>query len=183
MANSEPVADGAPVAGWAPVIEDPAFERLLRPGAVLRRLATGATWAEGPVWLPHDGSVLWSDVVGDRVLRWYPDGSVSVFLDARRVRERAHAGPRRVDRRLLARPSAASNGSPWTGRPSRSWIATGACGSTRPNDVVVKSDGTIWFSDPPYGITSDREGHPAPSEIGDYLVFRFDPANGRARRP
>ena len=80
MTNTEPVADGAPVAGWAPVIEDPAFERLLRPGAVLRRLATGATWAEGPVWLPHDGSVLWSDVVGDRVLRWDPDGSVSVFL-------------------------------------------------------------------------------------------------------
>ena len=44
-----------------------------------------------------------------------------------------------------------------------------------PNDVVVKSDGTIWFSDPPYGITSDREGHRPPSEIGDNLVFRFDP--------
>ena len=44
-----------------------------------------------------------------------------------------------------------------------------------PNDVVVKSDGTIWFSDPPYGITSDREGHQAPSEIGDNLVFRLDP--------
>ena len=47
-----------------------------------------------------------------------------------------------------------------------------------PNDVVVKSDGTIWFSDPPYGITSDREGHQADSEIGDCLVFRFDPRTG-----
>ena len=106
MPNTEPVADGAPVAGWAPIVEDPAMEALLRPDAVLHRLATGATWAEGPVWLPHDGSVLWSDVVGNRVLRWDPDGRVSVFLDARRVRERPHARPRRLGRGLLARPSA-----------------------------------------------------------------------------
>jgi gluconolactonase len=50
-----------------------------------------------------------------------------------------------------------------------------------PNDVVVKSDGTIWFSDPPYGIVSDREGHRADSELGDHYVFRFDPATGALR--
>ena len=76
-----PVADGAPVGGWAPIVDDPAFEALLRPGAVLHRLATGAIWSEGPVWLPQDGSVLWSDIPNDRVLRWYPDGRVSVFLE------------------------------------------------------------------------------------------------------
>ena len=81
MSNIEPVADGAPVAGWAPVVEDPRLEALLRPGAVMHRLATGAIWAEGPVWLPRDGSVLWSDVVNDRVLRWDRDGRVSVFLE------------------------------------------------------------------------------------------------------
>ena len=177
MANSEPVADGAPVAGWAPVIEDPAFERLLRPGAVLRRLATGATWAEGPVWLPHDGSVLWSDVVGDRVLRWDPDGSVSVFLAPAEF-ENGHTldhdgsivacshGHRRIERLAL------------DGTTTPIVDRYRGMRFNSPNDVVVKSDGTIWFSDPPYGITSDREGHAAESEIGDSLVFRFDPRTG-----
>ena len=77
MSKIEPIADGAPVADWAPLIEDPAMEALLRPGAVMHRLATGAIWAEGPVWLPQDGSVLWSDIVNDRVLRWYPEGRVT----------------------------------------------------------------------------------------------------------
>jgi gluconolactonase len=47
-----------------------------------------------------------------------------------------------------------------------------------PNDLVVKSDGTIWFTDPPYGILSDREGYKAESELGDNYVFRFDPKSG-----
>jgi len=47
----------------------------------MRRLASGAIWSEGPVWLPADGSVLWSDIPNDRLLRWYPDGHVSVFLE------------------------------------------------------------------------------------------------------
>ena len=47
-----------------------------------------------------------------------------------------------------------------------------------PNDVIVKRDGTIWFTDPPYGILSDHEGHRAESELGDNYVFRFDPASG-----
>jgi gluconolactonase len=50
-----------------------------------------------------------------------------------------------------------------------------------PNDIVVKSDGTLWFTDPPYGILSDYEGHAAPSELGKHYVFRFDPANGALR--
>jgi hypothetical protein len=50
-----------------------------------------------------------------------------------------------------------------------------------PNDVVVKRDGSIWFTDPPYGILSDREGHRADSELGDCYVFRFDPASGALR--
>ena len=47
-----------------------------------------------------------------------------------------------------------------------------------PNDVVVKSDGSIWFTDPPYGILSDYEGHKAESEIGNNNVYRLDPATG-----
>jgi gluconolactonase len=50
-----------------------------------------------------------------------------------------------------------------------------------PNDIVVKRDGTVWFTDPPYGIVSDREGHRADSELGGCYVFRFDPASGALR--
>src|SRR5206468_11867768 len=73
--------DEAPVAGWAAVVEDPAMHGLLRSSAVLRRLATGTLWAEGPVWLPEDGSVLWSDIPNDRLLRWHPEHGVDVQLE------------------------------------------------------------------------------------------------------
>ena len=177
MSNAEPVADGAPVAGWAPVVEDPAMETLLRPGAVLHRLASGATWAEGPVWLPHDGSVIWSDVVGNRLLRRYADGRVSVFLDPAEF-ENGHTLDH--DGSIIA----CSHGHRRLERLGLDGMLTSIVDRYRgmrfnsPNDVIVKSDGTIWFTDPPYGITSNREGYEAPSEIGACLVFRLDTRTG-----
>jgi gluconolactonase len=175
--HTEPVVDGAPIADWAPIVEDPALEALLRPGAVMRRLATGAIWSEGPLWLQQDGSVLWSDIPNNRLLRWYPEGSVSVFLEPSEF-ENGHTldhdgsiiacshGNRRVER-LALDGTITPIVERYLGRRLNS-----------PNDVIVKSDGTIWFSDPPYGIASDWEGHKAESEIGDCLVFRFDPRTG-----
>lgn len=172
-----PVADGAPVPGWAPVIEDAALEPLLRPGATLHRLAIGCVWAEGPVWLPHDGSVLWSDIPNDRVLRWAPDDGVSVSLHPA-GHQNGHTlgldgtviacshGRRRVERLSLDGTIA-----PIVDRYQGYRLNS-------PNDVVVKADGTIWFTDPPYGILSEWEGHTAESEIGACLVFRFDPHDG-----
>jgi gluconolactonase len=172
-----PRADGTPVDGWAPVVEDDAFTALLRRGAVLHRLATGAYWSEGPVWLPDDGSVLWSDIHNDRVLRWHAEDGVSTFLQPAEF-QNGHIldrdgsvlacshGHRRVER-LGRDGSLTPVVERWQGRRFNS-----------PNDVIVKSDGTIWFSDPIYGIRSDEEGHQAESEIGDSLVFRFDPATG-----
>lgn len=156
---------------------DPRFHELAPSGARLERLMSGATWAEGPVWLPEDGSVLWSDIPNDRVLRWAPDGSSGVLdhpadfqnghtLDrAGRVLACEH-GERRISRR---RPDG-----------SRETVVDRHAGRrlNSPNDVIVKSDGTIWFSDPPYGIVSDREGHRAESELGGCYVFRCDPITG-----
>jgi gluconolactonase len=177
MLRSEPVADGAPVAGWAPLVDDRALESLLRPGAVLHRLATGAIWSEGPVWLPQDGSVMWSDIPNDRLLRWHPEGRVSVFLEPAEF-ENGHTldhggsiiacshGNRRIERVALD-----GTLTPIVDRYLGKRLNS-------PNDVIVQSNGTIWFSDPPYGIASDREGHQADSEIGDCLIFRFDPRTG-----
>ena len=172
-----PTTDGAPIEAWQPIVEDPRFEALLRPGAVLHRLATGAYWSEGPVWLPEDGSVLWSDIHNNRVLRWHPDDGASTFLQPSEF-ENGHTldhdgsilacshGHRRLER-LGRDGSLTPIVERWQGRRFNS-----------PNDLVVKRDGTIWFTDPPYGIRSDDEGHQADSEIGDCLVFRFDPATG-----
>jgi gluconolactonase len=177
MMNAMVEADGRPAASRAVERIDPVLDGLVPASARLLRLATGATWSEGPVWLPADGSVLWSDIPGNRILRWHPDGRADVFADGVEF-ENGHTldldgsviacshGERRIER---LHPDG-----------SRTAIVDRYRGArlNSPNDVVVKSDGTIWFSDPPYGIASDREGHQSESEIGDCLVFRFDPATG-----
>ena len=175
MTNVAPL-DGVVVAGWSPVGLDPAFADLVPETARLQRLASGAAWAEGPTWLP-DGSVLWSDIPNDRVLRWSPSGGPDVFL--------APAGfqnGRTID--LDGGILACSHGDRRVERlgldGTRTALVDRYHGArlNSPNDLVVKSDGTVWFTDPPYGIISDYEGHKGDSEIGDCLVFRFDPATG-----
>ena len=121
--------------------------------------------------------MIWSDVVGNRVLRWHPEGRVSVLLDPSEFqngRTLDHDGSIVAcshGRRRLERLALDGTLTPIVERYREQRFNS-------PNDVIVKSDGTIWFSDPPYGITSDREGHAADSEIGDCLVFRLDPRTG-----
>jgi gluconolactonase len=158
-------------------IEDPRLAPLVDPAAELRRLWTGGEWTEGPVYVPAEDCVYWSDIPNDRVLRWSePDGaSVALHpagysnghtLDQEGRIVRCEHGGRRVSR--------AEHGGTLTTIADR--YAGGRLNS--PNDVVVKSDATIWFTDPPYGIVSDREGHKADSEQAGCFVFRFDSADG-----
>jgi len=144
----------------------------------LERLCTGARWSEGPVWLAHDDSVLWSDIPNDRMLRWSARDGMTVWRE--RV-EFTNGHTRDRDGSLLhcshglrAVFRTAPDGSDqrivvdrWQGKRLNA-----------PNDIVVKSDGTIWFTDPPYGLIIPEEGHGGESEIGDCFVFRFDPATG-----
>jgi gluconolactonase len=166
-----------PLAGWAPVVEDPAFEALLRPGAVLRRIATGGRWFEGPVWLPDEGALIWSDVIGNRLHRWHPDEGQTVFLE-----DSEHQNGHTLD--LDGSILACSHGRRRVERVGRDGSIETVVDRWRglrfnsPNDIVVTSDGAIWFTDPPYGIVMPGEGHPGESEIGDNLVFRFDPSTG-----
>ena len=178
MPNVEPVADGAAIPGWAPIIEDPALAALLRPGAVLHRLATGCHVGRGT---RLDPARRVGRVERRRGQPGAPLGSRWAGLGApggRGVRERPHARSRRVGDCAARMAIGASNDWASTGRSRRSSIDYLGRRFNSPNDVVVKSDGTIWFTDPPYGITSNREGHQADSEIGDCLVFRFDPRTG-----
>jgi gluconolactonase len=160
--NSTPSSDFA-----APEIHDARLAPVMR-GAALERLCTGATWSEGPVWMHEDACVLWSDIPANRILRWSTADGMTVWRDGVDFTN-GHARERNGD--LLH----CSHG--------RRAIVRTRCGplgvsADALDDVVVRSDGTIWFTDPPYGILSDREGHQAPSEQAANHVFCFDPRTG-----
>jgi gluconolactonase len=158
-------------------IHDARLAPLIDPAAQLRRLWTGGEWTEGPVYVPAEDCVYWSDIPNDRVLRFSESEGASVALhpagysnghtlDREGRIVRCEHGNRRVSR---VEPDG-----------TLTTIADRYAGGrlNSPNDVVVKSDSTIWFTDPPYGIVSDREGHKADSEQAGCFVFRYDPADG-----
>ncbi|MGI4798704.1 MAG: SMP-30/gluconolactonase/LRE family protein [Janthinobacterium lividum] len=155
---------------------DPRFRRLIIGHAKLERLWTGGRWAEGPVYVPAAKSVIWSDIPNDRLMRLDEcSGAVSIFahpcgfhnghtLDAQGRIIACEHGNRRISR--------LEHDGTWTGLVDR----FEGHRFNSPNDVVTHSDGSIWFTDPTYGIDSDYEGHRADSEIGHCHVYRFDPA-------
>lgn len=163
---------------------DARLDSVVSPASRLERLCSGATWSEGPVWIAEDQSVLWSDIPNNRMLRWSSADGMTVWREGveytnGHAREADGAllhcshGLRAIVRtRSLAQPQADDEivVDRYDGRRLNS-----------PNDVVVKSDGTIWFTDPPYGILSDAEGHKAPREQEANHVFCFDPASGELR--
>jgi gluconolactonase len=157
---------------------DPRFKALAFPNVHVEKLYTGCRWAEGPAWFAAGRYLVWSDIPNDRMLRWdETDGSVSVFRQPA-MNTNGHT----VDRegRLVScehRGRCVSR----TGFDGRREVLVDGYDGKRlnsPNDVVVKSDGSIWFTDPSYGIDSDYEGDAAASEIGARNVYRLDPLTG-----
>ncbi len=142
----------------------------------VERLYQGCRWAEGPTYVPAGRYLVWSDIPNDRMLRWDEmTGHVGPFrapagytnghtLDAQGRLVSCEQGGRRVTR-TEHDGSVTVLADRWEGKRFNS-----------PNDVVVRSDGSIWFTDPSYGITSDYEGHRAESEIGADHVYRVDPS-------
>ena len=156
-------------------VYDERFRSLVGETVEIRHHWKGAEWSEGAVYLPHENVVVWSDIPNNRMLQYDPEtGQTTVFRE----------------------PSNFTNGNT-TDRECRMVTATHLthCISrteldgtvtvlvdryqgkrlNSPNDVVVKSDGTIWFTDPPYGIISNREGEKRDSELEGNFVYRFDP--------
>ncbi len=164
---------------------DARFDDVAQGAGSLECLCTGAVWSEGPVWMAEDASVLWSDIPNNRMLRWHAGTGMTVWRDAA---EYTNGHTREPDGALLH----CSHGQRAVVRtrftaalvPLPDEIVVDRFEGRRlnsPNDVVVKSDGTIWFTDPPYGIVSNHEGHQAESELGCNHVFRFDPRSGELR--
>ena len=156
---------------------DPRFEKLVLPLAAVERLATGCRWAEGPVWFGDGRYLLWSDVPNDRIMRWDEvSGQSHVWRHASNY---ANGNTRDRQGRLVTCEHLGRRVTR-TEHDGRITVLAGHYDGKRlnsPNDVVVKSDGSIWFTDPPFGIIGYYQGERAPQEL-PAAVYRICPDSG-----
>lgn len=156
-------------------ILDDRFRQCIRTSANIEQLHTGCRWTEGPVYFPAMRSLLFSDIPNDRMLRFDEQSeAVSVF------RQPAdYTNGNTVDRQ--GRLVSCQQGTRRVVRTEHDGSITVLADRYQgkrfnsPNDVVVRSDDSIWFTDPSYGIDSNYEGYQSPSELGDRRVYRIDP--------
>ncbi len=157
-------------------IIDPRFASFIMGNAPLEKLATGFRWAEGPVWFADAGCLLFSDIPNNRIMRWIDGVGISVYREPSNFSNghtRDHQG------RLISCEHGARRVTR-TEHDGRITVLADSYQGKRlnsPNDVVVKSDGSIWFTDPHYGIMTDYEGYRAAQEQPCH-VYKLDPQSG-----
>ncbi len=159
-----------------PAIEilDPRFEKYRVFSAAVERLYTGCRWAEGPVWFGDGRYLLWSDIPNQRILKWEEETNrVSVY---RKPTNFANGNTRDRQGRLITCHHGGRNVTRTEYDGSITVLADQYQGKrlNSPNDIVVKSDGSIWFTDPVFGILGNYEGFQAEPEISQN-VYRLDP--------
>jgi gluconolactonase len=159
-------------------ILDPSFAKYRLVPASVERIAHGMRWCEGPAWFGDGRYLVWSDIPNNRIMRWDEEtGRVSIF---RKPSNFANGNTRdrqgrlltcEHDRRRVSRTEHDGNiitiADKYDGKPLNS-----------PNDIVVKSDESIWFTDPPFGILGNYEGHTATPELPTN-VYRVDGRSGQ----
>jgi gluconolactonase len=159
-------------------IYDDRMKLLIHPDALLQKIASNAVWSESPVYIREDDSIIWSDAHDNRLLRWSELDGVSVLRDpsdfqSGNYRDRegrivaCSSGLRAIIRQEF-------NGE-WQTLVDRYQGKR----LNSPNDLVVKCDGTIWFTDPPYGITQPNQGYGGTQEQSGSYVYRFEPITGK----
>ena len=161
---------------------DPRFKGLYAGYARVERYWTGALWCEGPAWFGAGRYLIWSDIPNNRMMRYdETSGHVSVFrqpssnsngntVDNQGRLVTCEHLARRVTRTEID-GSITVLADKWQGKRLNS-----------PNDAVVKSDDSVWFTDPAYGIDADNEGNRATPEIDGCHVYRIDPKSGAVDR-
>ncbi len=157
---------------------DPRFNSCVIGHVRVERLWTGARWSEGPAWFAAGRYLVWSDIPNNRMLRFDEcSGQVSTFRSPSN-----YSNGNTVDRqgRLVSCEHGARRVTRTEHDGSISVIADNHTGKrlNSPNDVIVKSDGSIWFTDPFYGIVVDYEGGKAPMEQKGCYVYRVDGNTG-----
>jgi len=173
------LVDLGPLDGPAVDIVDPCFASCTVAGARVERIWTGSLWNEGPAWLAGRGLLVWSDIPGDRMMAWdQATGRVSTFrqpanspngntVDREGRLVTCEQAPHRI-----ARTEADGTITPLVDRLDGRRFNS-------PNDIVVASDGAIWFTDPSYGKAKDRGDGP---DVEGCHAYRFDPATGVVRQ-
>jgi gluconolactonase len=159
-------------------IFDERFKRCIRTSANIEHLYSGCRWTEGPVYVPAMRCLVFSDIPNDRMLKFDEESAaVSVF---RKPAEYTNGNTLDRQGRLVSCQHGLRRVIRTEHDGSLTVLAERFDGKrfNSPNDVVVKSDDSIWFSDPTYGIDSDYEGHAAPSELGERRVYRIDARTG-----
>jgi gluconolactonase len=157
-------------------IHDQRFRRMILGNARLEMLGEGFGWTEGPVWFAEHAMLVFSDVPGDREYCWRESAGVSIY---RQPSHHANGHARDHQGRLLT----CSHGHRAIMRTERDGSQTVLADRYRahrlnsPNDIACHSDGSVWFTDPTYGIETDFEGIRAPSENAP-AVYRIDPGGG-----
>ena len=158
---------------------DASFNQFRLPMASVERLYTGCRWAEGPVWFGDGRYVLWSDIPNDRILKWEEEtGAVSVF---RKTSWNANGNTRDRQGRLITCEHRGRRVVRTEYDGTLTTLMDGFNGKrlNSPNDVVVHSDGSIWFTDPVFGISGYYEGEKADPEM-PAAVWRIDGQTGQA---
>lgn len=161
------------------IVLDKRFEKYRTFNAALERLWTGARWAEGPVWFGDGRFLLFSDAPNNRILRWTEEtGAVTVF----RCPSNCANGHTRDRRGRLVSCEHDSRRVTRTELDGTITVLIDRYQGKRlnsPNDVIAHSNGSIWFTDPSYGILSNYEGHVDKSELPTN-VYCLDPDTGEA---
>ena len=156
---------------------DPRFDRIALGHAAIERIAGGCRFTEGPVWFGDTRQLLFSDIPNERIMRWDEEtGAVSVF---RRPSHYANGNTRDRQGRLITCEMGTQRLTRTEHDGTITVLADRFDGKrlTGPNDVVVKSDGSIWFSDNGAGIRGNYLGHKGTPEL-PYRVYRIDGRTG-----
>lgn len=168
-------------AGWQPAtyypdpaihVLDPRFEKYWIKLGAIERIAAGMRWAEGPVYFGDGRYLLCSDIPNNRIIRW--DEETGVVSDFRKPSNYANGNTRdRQGRLITCEHGRRITRTEYDGSITVLMDSFDGKKLNSPNDVVVKTDNSIWFTDPPFGLMSDYEGNKGPSEIGQN-IYRID---------
>ncbi|MCA9177614.1 MAG: SMP-30/gluconolactonase/LRE family protein [Planctomycetales bacterium] len=155
-----------------PLVSVARAQSIVAPGAKVEKLAGDMKFTEGPVWLPKEKIVVFSDIPNSKLMQWSKDGGLKVFRES----ENSNGNILDLEGRLISCQHSGRNLVRTEPDGKITVLADKYQGGrfNSPNDVAVRSDGSLWFTDPPWGLW----GTEGKSEVPGHWVYRLDPKSG-----